>query len=132
MVERKLYMPPPWCSGICQNAMQDVCVEICAPTRDCSHFEPKRGLTLEEMPRFPINGWQEMTRLEKTTAFAIYLSKVVDYLQGVENERANIYYTRSRKVPETVKVESILPGTKTENTICKNRKERENKGDGFK
>jgi hypothetical protein len=76
-------MPPTWCSGLCRNAMNEICIEHCAVKRDCSAFEPKPDLELEDMPRFPET--KDMTKEEKYTSVTIYLSKVVDHLQGHES-----------------------------------------------
>jgi len=77
-------MPPAWCSGICRNAMNEICVEQCAIKKDCSAFEPKPNLKLIDMPSFPLIESAEMTKEEKFTSVTIYLSKVVDHLQGRE------------------------------------------------
>lgn len=77
-------MPPAWCSGICRNAMNEICIEDCALKRDCSAFEEKPNLKLIDMPRFPLIESAEMTKEEKFTSVTIYLSKVVDHLQGRE------------------------------------------------
>ena len=77
-------MPPTWCSGICRNAMNEICMEHCAIKRDCSAFEPKPDLKLIDMPSFPLIESAEMTKEEKFTSVTIYLSKVVDHLQGYE------------------------------------------------
>ncbi len=77
-------LPPPWCSQICRNSMQDVCIESCAVRRDCSRFEVKKDLKLSDMPAFPKT--DGMTREERFTAVTVYLAKVVDQLQGRDNE----------------------------------------------
>ena len=77
-------LPPAWCGKICRNSMNEVCVEHCAIKRDCSAFEPVLNLKLSDMPRFPQT--DEMTKEEKFTSVTIYLAKVVDHLQGVEDE----------------------------------------------
>ena len=78
------HLPPAWCGSICRNAMNEVCVEDCAIKRDCSAFEPKPNLKLIDMPSFPLTESAEMTKEEKFTSVTIYLSKVVDHLQGSE------------------------------------------------
>jgi hypothetical protein len=77
------YMPPAWCSSICRNAMNEICVESCAIKRDCSAFEPKPNLNLSDMPRFPKT--EGMTKEEKFTSVTVYLAKVVDHLKGIED-----------------------------------------------
>jgi hypothetical protein len=82
MTERREIQIPVWCSALCRNAYNEKCVEECSVNRDCSYFEEKPGMKLGDMPRFPeTNG---MTKEEKFTSVTIYLSKVVDHLQGRE------------------------------------------------
>jgi len=71
--------------------MNEVCIERCALRRDCSTFEPKENLKLIDMPKFPETSG--MSREERFTSVSIYLAKVVDHLQGVEDER-NTYVIR--------------------------------------
>jgi hypothetical protein len=78
-----MQLPPAWCGALCRNAMNEICIEHCALKRDCSAFEPKPNLKLEDMPRFPET--KNMTKEEKFASVTVYLSKVVDHLQGNEN-----------------------------------------------
>jgi hypothetical protein len=89
-------LPPAWCGAICRNAMNEICVEHCAIQRDCSAFEPKPNLKLSDMPRFPLNDSAEMTKEEKFTSVTVYLAKVVDHLQGNEDEAPVIFPRASR------------------------------------
>jgi hypothetical protein len=82
MTERREIQIPVWCSALCRNAYNEKCVEECSVNRDCSHFEEKPGMKLGDMPRFPET--KELTKEEKFTSVTIYLSKVVDHLQGRE------------------------------------------------
>jgi len=82
--EKAFSLPPTWCGAICRNSMNEVCVEHCAIKRDCSAFEPKPGLKLSDMPRFPKT--ENMTKTEKLTSVTVYLAKVVDHLQSTEHE----------------------------------------------
>ena len=109
------YVPPAWCGAICRNAMSEMCCEHCAIKRDTSYFEPKPDLNLSNMPRFPET--KDMTKEEKFTSVAIYLSKVVDHLQGNDNEyahpiirRPNLHRAGSGSLPENLKVEDLLSG----------------------
>ena len=81
---QQVHLPPPWCSSICRNALNEVCVEHCVVKRDCSGFEPKPNLKLADMPRFPRT--DGMSREERFTAVTVYLSKIVDHLTGIEDE----------------------------------------------
>ena len=109
------HMPPAWCGSICRNAMNEVCVEHCAIERDCSGFEPKPNLNLGDMPRFPLRQSANMTKEERFTAVTIYLAKIVDHLQGNEEEpriyppmREDIYDSQSSIVTNTVKIQDLL------------------------
>ena len=107
-------LPPAWCGAICRNAMNEVCIEQCAPNRDCSGFEEKPNLKLTDMPRFPKT--DGMSREEKFTSVTVYLSKVVDHLQGVENEQTLINGNFRREhipgmtIPTGQHIESVLSG----------------------
>jgi hypothetical protein len=113
-----IHLPPAWCSAICRNAMSEACIEQCAIKRDCSGFDPKPNLKLADMPRFPTT--EKMSREEKFTSVTIYLSKVVDHLQGVENEQdygnnyirnTRPYHDRTGSSPlsESVQIKDLLP-----------------------
>ncbi len=109
---KELQLPPYWCSQICRNAMNEACLENCAIKRDCSKFEARKDLKLEDMPRFPDTAG--MTKEEKFESVTVYLSKVVDHLQGVPDEylypvrRQNLHRTPSGRVPPVVEVKDIL------------------------
>lgn len=125
MERKQASLPPSWCSSICRNSMQDVCVEECAIKRDCSWFEPKEGLNLEDMPRFPFKETSEMTREEKFVSVTIYLSKVVDHLKGYDDERkfqlhhkrSHVNRFRSSQISSPVEVSSLLDGAKEEASL---------------
>jgi hypothetical protein len=59
--------------------MNEYCIDRCAPGRDADWFQPKPGLKLEDLPTFHP---EDMTRFEKLESVVIYLSKVIDHLQG--------------------------------------------------
>ena len=108
-------LPPVWCGAICRNAMNEICVESCAIKRDCSYFEEKPNLKLSDMPRFPLKESSGMTKEERFIAVTIYLSKMVDHLQGNEDQpenypplRADIYDSRNSVLTNTVKIQALL------------------------
>jgi len=124
-----VHLPPAWCGAICRNAMNEICVEDCAIKRDCSAFEPNPNLKLGDMPRFPET--RDMTREEKFTSVTVYLSKVVDHLQGVENEpfpyrRPYHDRTPSSKVSANIEIKSILLGISQTDTPHPIEPKREN------
>jgi len=100
-----VHLPPAWCGAICRNAMNEVCVENCAVKRDCSGFDPKPNLNLSDMPRFPKT--EGMTREEKFTSVTIYLSKVVDHLQGNENEQHHLGFPQALQTASIDKMKAI-------------------------
>ena len=108
-MKEALHLPPVWCSQICRNAMNEICVEHCAIKRDCSGFEEKPNLKLADLPRFPkTNG---MSREEKFTSVTIYLAKVVDHLTGVEDEKRTLVIHPPVKPEITVKPKAIAEVT---------------------
>lgn len=113
----RVALPPSWCGSICSNAMNEICVESCAVKRDCSAFEVKPELKLGDMPRFPLPESANMTKEERFTSVTVYLAKVVDHLQGVEDEpdslpiRRNHDRSGSRAVLEDIKGKNVLPGS---------------------
>jgi hypothetical protein len=109
-------LPPTWCASLCRNAMNEKCIEECALKRDCSGFEIKPGINLIDMPRFPIDQMEKMTREEKFTSVAVYVAKTVDHLKGVQDEpkypplrRPNYDSSAGGQVSANLKVEDLLP-----------------------
>jgi hypothetical protein len=79
----EIQLPPPYCSGICSNAMNDVCVENCALKKDMSAFELKKGVELSDLPPFPLDEFiHTMTPKERQVVMAVYMAKAVDFIQG--------------------------------------------------
>ena len=70
--------------------MGEVCIEHCAIKRDCSAFEPQPDISLNDLPRFPLNEAQDMSKEEKFTVVTVYLSAITDHLKGVQNESIRI------------------------------------------
>src|SRR5688572_4672595 len=128
------HMPPAWCGAICRNAMSEICIEQCAINRDCSGFDPKPDLKLGDMPRFPLKQSANMTKEEKFTSVTIYLAKVVDHLQGVEEERTiypplrrrDFHNSGSRSLPENLRVEDLLTSISSKESPSENEVESEN------
>jgi hypothetical protein len=99
-------LPPSWCSFLCRNAMNERCIEDCAPNRNCSGFELKPGINLIDMPRFPSEQIGQMTKEEKLTAVTVYIAKTVDHLKGIERQEHNLPLPQAlpkEKVRETIK-----------------------------
>ena len=103
----KVLLPPAWCSAICRNAMNEVCIEHCAITKDCSAFDPKPNLKLGDLPRFPLEASANMTKEEKFTSVTVYLAKVVDHLNGVNDERKDLLFSPGLPAAPFVKTKVI-------------------------
>ena len=110
-------MPLAWCGAICRNAMSEICGEQCAPNRDISGFELKKGIDLIEMPRFPIDSIAHFTKEERLIVVAVYNAKIVDHLKGVIDEpahppirRPDTDRTPSSSLPPNIQIESVLHG----------------------
>lgn len=119
-------LPPAWCSVLCRNAMNEVCVESCAQKRDGSGFEEKPGLKLIDMPAFP--DASKMTRQERFTAITVYLSKVVEHLQGVPDEhitvrRSDFDNPRGSQVSKAIPLQNVLSGISQTITVFQSGEE---------
>ena len=91
--------------------MNQQCVDDCAIKRDCSWFELRPGIRLEDLPRYPINDTKDMTGSEKFTSVVVYLTKLVDYIKGDEDYgRENLYRPSSRKVLTALRGQGIQTG----------------------
>jgi hypothetical protein len=134
---KELQLPPIWCSQICRNAMNEACLEDCAIKRDCSQFVVKHDLKLTDMPRFPDTAG--MTKEEKFTSVTVYLAKIVEHLQGVQDDylcpvrRQNTHRAPSSRVSPTIQVKDLLPDlTKAVSPLetgekCESERERSSK-----
>ena len=100
--------------------MSEGCVDRCAPKRDMSFFDEKSGLILEDLPRFPIREQENMTKQEKYMSVVVYLSKVVDHLQGVDNGK-DIHNSRGCKILANLKKQNVLSGPKESDTSSQDR-----------
>ncbi len=115
--------------------MNELCIEHCAITRDCSAFDPKPNLKLGDLPRFPLETSANMTREEKFTSVTVYLSKVVDHLQGNESNeyihplrRPVLHRSGGSSLPQNVKVEDLLSGIQEKNSPPEDGKEHSDSG----
>ena len=133
--EKHVHLPPAWCGSICRNAMNEICIEHCAIERDTSAFEPRQNLKLADMPRFPKT--EGMTKEEKFTSVTVYLSKVVDHLQGVEHGESFVSYPRpnpngstGRRISPNIQVKDLLPDIQKANSSYQNPEERSSEGVG--
>lgn len=112
--------------------MSEICVEKCAVKRDCSGFEIRLNLKLVDMPRFPETGG--MTREEKFTSVVVYLSKVVEEMQGETNgylppipaRRPNSHTTTGVRISSAVPIQGLLHVAAEAIAPPEDRKEPEN------
>ena len=102
--------------------MNQVCVENCAIVRDTSYFELKPGVNMENIPRYPLDETERMTKDEKFTSVVVYLSKVVDHLKGVDDGE-DLYYPTSRRILADFEKQNVRLGEEREDTSLENRKE---------
>lgn len=126
MKSKVVKFPPSWCSQICRNSMNQQCVEDCVIKRDCSWFELKPGIRFEDLPSYPINDTKDMTGAEKFTSVVVYLTKLVDHVQGVEDHgREYLYRPSSRKILAALRGKGIQTGTEGTDPTHQDREERE-------
>ena len=82
------------------------------------------------MPRFPINKTGEMTREEKYAVLAVYVSKIVDHIQGVPHERPifrrpHYDHTGSSQILEDQQSQDLLYGAEKRPSAYQDRQKRE-------
>ena len=110
--------------------MNDVCIEECVVKRDASRFEMKPGLKLQDLPPYPVNDIEDMTKAEKFKSVVIYLSKVIDHLTGVDDGE-DLYYPASRRILANLTKQNVRLGKEGEDTSRQNREKRENTRERF-
>ena len=121
-------LPQAWCSRICRNSMNDLCLEECAVRRDTSHFLPAQGLTLDNLPRFPLLETRYMTREEKFTIVTVYLAKIVDRMKGADYEppaisRPHPYRPRRSRISPAIQIQDLLHAATEATTVYSSGKE---------
>ena len=128
-VQVPIVLPPPWCSDICRNSMNDVCVEECALKRDCSHFELREDVTLDDLPKYPLSQTNGMTRNEKFISLAVYVAKITEALKGDKNGTDHDY-PPSRRILKAFQKQGVLPDPQERNTPYPDWSKRESVGVG--
>jgi len=84
---KEIELPKGYCSSICKNSMNEICVENCAIKKDMSAFELKKGVELPDLPPFPLDEFiHTMTPRERQNVMAVYMAKTVDFIQGRKEE----------------------------------------------
>lgn len=72
----------------CRNPLNQGCVEECMPKDNLRWFDFKSGTNLEDLPPFPLAEYKtRMSGVVKGMVLALYISKILDYLQGRRDER---------------------------------------------
>jgi hypothetical protein len=88
--------------------MNDICLEECAPAKDYSHFELKK-INLEDMPAFPLEDFTNgMSPRVRGIVLAVYITKIVDALQGRVEYGRVIDRPRGVRIPDLIKVNGLL------------------------
>jgi hypothetical protein len=136
IMSKEIYLPKPYCAAICKNAMGEMCIEHCVPTRRAKWFKLRDDLSIEDMPRFPTEAFvSEMTGDERNVILAAYTAKLVDQAQGYKNEpkfirRPHINDPRVSRVSEDQQGKVILFSQSEEVAPHQDRQEhsRENVG----
>lgn len=130
MKENELFLPRYSTCRVCRNNLNQVCIEVCVPEDRYTHFEPKSGLTLGDLPPFPRKEFQNgMPSKVRQAVVGLYMEKMVDKLQGRENERPDFYNSTGRRVPTDVQKQDISVGPKTRDTVYQDKPECENTGE---
>ena len=95
---KEMSLPPAFCSRLCSNAYNDLCIEGCNLQRDMSAFEPKKGLTIENCGPFPEDDYlRRMTPAEQSKVSGFFLSKIVAHVQGREEPNEQIFERPRRR-----------------------------------
>ena len=109
-------LPKPYCACICSNAMTDLCLENCALERKGRWFELRKDLSIQDMPRFPIDEFvNDMTADERKIILGSYTAKLVEQAQGVIYEsrfvqRPRLHNPTSSEVSSSIPIQSVLHG----------------------
>jgi len=103
----KELLPPYSTCKMCRNSMGEMCIERCVPAKDYSWFELKE-INFQDLPPFPIEEFSNgMPAKVRGLVVAAYLKKIVDFLQGVEDERVT-YSERCRRISNHLPVTALL------------------------
>jgi hypothetical protein len=115
--------PPYVTCQLCKYRLTDICVEDCAPARDYRHFKLKDDLVFEDYPRFPLKLFlEELSPKVRQVVAAIYLAKIMDYLQGVPDGH-NPHGSRSREALKSIEIEGLLARGDAEDSSYQDREE---------
>ena len=127
-IMKELQLPPVYCSAMCGNALNDLCIEKCD---DMSEFEMKKGMDLADLPRFPLDEFlKTMSAEERKIIMAVYMAKTADYLQGYKNDyqpiirRPNTHSQASSGIPTAIESKDLLHASETAVTLFEIGEER--------
>jgi hypothetical protein len=87
-VKEKNGWPSPWCIQICSNSLSEKCVTQCAVKKDCSGFEPKKNLRIEELPFISLADARLMSGAEKFYSMWLEGKVIKEELLGVNRRPA--------------------------------------------
>lgn len=103
---KEFALPPFATCRLCKNRVSQLCVEDCAPAGDYRWFELKI-MNIENAPAFPLEEWDKMPSRVRGLVVAAYLKIIVDFLQGVEDERVT-FSERCRRISNHLPVTALL------------------------
>lgn len=131
---------PSYCSPICGNALNDLCIEQCSIRRDMSAFELKKGVELPDFPPFPMDDFiHTMNPEERKVIMAVYMAKAVDFIQGRKAD-GNGYPPNfpgrplshgSGHTKDSQSMQGEVVSTDARNEICEGREEHPGTTIGF-
>jgi hypothetical protein len=97
--------------------MGEKCIEVCAPAKDLSWFKLKE-VDIEDYPPISLEEVNRMPPRARGILYAVYLKKVVDTLQGVENVERQITFDKRRsRVIDAIKSTGLFDGAETRDPI---------------
>lgn len=121
-MERLNQLPKYQICRVCRNNLNQGCVEQCMPKDDLSWFEFKSGTNLEDLPPLSMMEYsKEMSNNVKKVILGVYISKIVDHLQGRRDERHYIYRAPSSRVSADLKKQSLSNDTKKRDPVYQNK-----------
>lgn len=127
---KEIPLPKPYCASICRNSMTDLCLENCALERKGRWFELRKDLSIQDMPRFPIDEFvNDMTADERKIILGSYTAKLVDQAQGVIYEpiirRSDLHDPRTKSISKNEQKQVVLFSATPAATSVEDRKESE-------
>ena len=104
------HLPPSWCSDVCQNSMNEACIDECAPKKDCSWFIPRPNLKVEDLHIITLDEAKQMSGTEKYYSTWLDNYVIKRQLQGVPDEPIRHYSNGNpnRPFPQTINIKGVV------------------------